>query len=1514
MERLLVHRQPNVEDWSDDFTLEMLQAHDEPNHPMTHLDLTAMDEKEDDDEDWDQELLSSREDTTQTREENNLSFRVLLESSDAPDSASASTKEGGGLPDSCKLVACALHCFNSKLPKPRESVFPPATPLLTLEADGFPCYTDKRLEEWLQHLVPSKEQAAMNLERTWSDVNRESLLLDLSSETFHRFSQVLSYYVRRNRTEDAVDVFRAFGNCLEEQVQELKGNQDSLHMSEDEWRHIRGGWSIETLQIAVEACRPPDHIPLFVGIMKKIIRLFPTWKSAAELVECRYVAHHWEHFQSNSFLWQSLTNDKVLSGNFATECASGQELLTRYVSLFKTLVNDERKLSRQMSMAISAGLGMLSVSCHPVPLQVLVLCDIQSLVEKRSPIDNETIPNLFIDEQVALKDGSEPENSNFELFHPENTHLRMEWLESVYVKLSMPHDTMIKAKCAHTISRCLLTHLESWPLCESLAMEGLRLLDIGYTLSFPKGEGQRHGLMGYLGRDIMETLGAVLTNTKKYRFAIAAYEAAQQLYCFQYITRRGYEKLDRVCSSLCLQNGDLDRALQYHDRVLQWTKEHENCNEFVYISQMINSILLQQCQFRLAEHRLHDALIALRDPQAILPPPFVKSAPRRFHFKFQSSGYDGWFLHDIQLHLCLRDVFKACGRGQEALHILQHLLSYEPKFKLPRGKRLHITMMVAEDALKLRQLELCISMLRVIEHDATSENEAGIQETKLAWDVMCSFRYLKCRARCYFYKAHYHRCALWLAVASSKSLTIRQRADIDALNSRCMLQLYLKQLKESEDPPMPMQRSASGRWCFSTQEPSLGLLLNKKEQEMFQAAMEDHWNIRSYAEACATYCWKAFDLYGTLNDSARQLKMILTLLHLEVSLFDTGIFPEEIPTKSIAALEQAMTHVKQALQLATATAMPMKMLQTFVFMAEIEWHWRRLDPSRNANEMIAAMEEALRLLHSIYLRRVQGSHNSIHVVPLLPFTPSILMHLEHIVGKLLIFLADLARSQLFSPKLFTWSELESAYYCLNQCVYLYSTQPNCLSQVEEAAPVHPRPSNVQLSRHSQHQKQLSLSAISDMMSFSMFRPTDSFSCDVQDVPPSLFAYVEPIKPSKNARRIPSPQPRSRSQSAPAYNETSIESKNVEWDDTDLEIEPDGEDFWRACDQENRNQHMMQWLRSLYVDMDELWGFWFNHSLGNQKYKTGRLTQATFRLASLKLIFDVQEHSNPCMTRICLPQSPGLESSWGVFIHDRDRISVLLHPPTTPSVELFAFPASSASDWQRAVASVPYGSMSVTQIHIKRVLGYLGPKVFMKAISSILLENPLIVVHPSMSVVQEVLFVLVYMLRPFRWHYSMFPALPMTATNILVELIHSYTEGKTKRRPNAPLPFLAGISPDMWRECTYRLSASSSCSTCISVLQVDVIGKCKFQRATNRAYAIDMQPKLRRFVVDAISGSGGVAALESLQEVYRVIVQSFQRPASFKQWFRLESQEFTKLFFTTTTCQAFLKGDDKSSVV
>ncbi|KDO33480.1 hypothetical protein SPRG_02288 [Saprolegnia parasitica CBS 223.65] len=1499
MDRLLHGRfAEEMEDWSGDFALSM-----DPQPTIAPTKTTSNDDDEEDDEDddmedWDKELTCTTLDYdgyASQREENNSFFRSLLPNVDllgappsplddrlAPSSPDAkrATLTVAGLPDSQKLLENAHACFRNAPSGPPPLASVRATPLLTLEADGFPAFNEVQLHDWLKNVVQTKDEAALAEEASWltpcdSDIflhakgGIAAMRLSLAS-----FGARLSHCIRRRRLVDARKLLEAYFRDLE--------LESSLLVGCDADAYILGGWSMEILQLAIEALQPTEHDVLFADYVALCGRLYPAWHAVWALLECRYVLHHWSHYESGkNYSWQM---DLVLDtgASLHIEPGLGQTVALRYLSLLSTA--DDPTSSCPITVALD--MGLLSLGTSAIAIHAAVLCDIQAMADRRSPLHDVPIPSIFHDDPPAVLAHAAP-SSSLQLLEPDGVH-RLEWLESLYARLEMPHDTLLKAKCAYVLGRSMLHSTTS--LCEALAMEGLRLLDVGYGLAFLPGPSQRQGVLGPSGRDTLELLGAALQHNKKYPFAIAAYESAARVYCFEFINRRGYEKLDRLCSSVCLHEGDLDRALLYHDRVLQWTKELENCHEFVFIVQMINGILLQQCHFQVAEQRLASAFVALQDPSVPnLPPPcLAQLPPRSFHFKLQHD-LDGWLQHMISLHLCLRDVYRATGRWQDALAVLQHLLAYEANYrlKLPRGKRVALTLLVAEDALKMRQLELCLSMLRTIEAEA---NDA--KDHRHALETMGSFRYIRCRFRCYLFKAQFHRASFWLGLAAAKASTVREQADVALYGARCLFALHARSLHESAG----LLRATSSRWNTPADGPMLRLLTSH-EQRVFQAYMENHWTLAgSYADEAIRRTWSALDLFRTLNDSARQLKALLVLIDASMDAAN------DVASSSLES------SIKQALVLAGETARPMHMVRALVACATVRcWHLQT-----PTVDVVQLYEQALLLLQAVFLRRTESVETPWQ--PLLPFAPSVLAQLERVVASLLLIGAHLTRLEWSSPSdLLSLTDLQRLYWSLNATTYWTTSTsrdaaaPTALPDMGGGVPRTASGTRLPRSVYS-HQKQLSLSSLSDMMAAVFRRPNDPFLV-VAAVPDPPFAYVGPLH-GHGALHMPLPDvSRVRSYSAPVGHEGSA-SSNADWDDTDLELEVDGADFWHACSQEHRKHTMA--LAASYEALDGAWGDWHAAATANTKYMSGRLTPAAYRLANLRLIYDLNSRQTLAASSSSSwpPQHPW---PWSILLPTATQTTVALVQPQDEPLQVTRFRSAHVADWRAHVTKLSLNP-TLQSLDISRVLRLLGPKVLIKVLSSILLETPLIVVSSSVTLVHEVIYAILFLLKPFQWHYLVAPYLSLASLTSLLDLLRLYTQHKTSTTSEPP--FIVGVALDTWRECAYQLSRwplAKACGGCISVLHVEKDTPSVFQKASNPAFAVHLPSKLRKLVVEAASTEHATPSqvMAAIDRVYDIVLRSCQKTHSFKQWFRLENLEFVKLFQLTWTYQSYLKTTAES---
>lgn len=138
----------------------------------------------------------------------------------------------------------------------------------------------------------------------------------------------------------------------------------------------------------------------------------------------------------------------------------------------------------------------------------------------------------------------------------------------------------------------------------------------------------------------LESFGDILIRNQKYKYAILAYEAAITAHKIKekrdydkvprpsalalcYCRNRGvrklhmrpkftfrpffsspttliYSQLNRRLCGITLQHRDLQRSLSYHLKVLQSSRMERNINEFVFVSEVLSKIQLEQGMFTAA--------------------------------------------------------------------------------------------------------------------------------------------------------------------------------------------------------------------------------------------------------------------------------------------------------------------------------------------------------------------------------------------------------------------------------------------------------------------------------------------------------------------------------------------------------------------------------------------------------------------------------------------------------------------------------------------------------------------------------------------------------------------------------------------------------------------------------------------------------------------------------------------------------------------------------------------------
>lgn len=529
-------------------------------------------------------------------------------------------------------------------------------------------------------------------------------------------------------------------------------------------------------------------------------------------------------------------------------------------------------------------------------LQALVLCDIQSLYDSKSALAEISLPALeefieFEDDEATVDPslvGLVPSNQDsrssssssntdhhdsgyersdsskglggwsastklFELLRP-SPRARTSALSFFYERIAAARFPLVKAKCASVLATMHVSSITSHGnlrVAESLAYEAVRLLDICskqllVEVSLTSSRRSRDktasisclsifnndGLLSDLGREALESLGNILIKNNKYRYGILCLEAAGTLFSF---LNQGceYEKLDRLLCKLTLEADDVHRALPLYEKVTYAAQRQGNITVYVYLTQEMTKLWIQEGNFTRAEEYLATACQFLRDHTNLLPPHFLSSAINgsysssealssqsgtmmtntsssvssslsgSFHLSSRSTGnaneVDTWLNHDINLHLLVRDVYRSSGRCLEGMRVLEHLLNYSAR--LPRGKRTQLRMLLAEDALKMRMFDTCRHMFSLMEREATAfcdrlqENIKGFSgpgsssgtgpgtsssgggrslggmgsEARYCFDMSFTMRYIVCRVKMYLKLRDYRNAYAWLSLAHVKN-------------------------------------------------------------------------------------------------------------------------------------------------------------------------------------------------------------------------------------------------------------------------------------------------------------------------------------------------------------------------------------------------------------------------------------------------------------------------------------------------------------------------------------------------------------------------------------------------------------------------------------------------------------------------------------------------------------------------------------------------------------------------
>lgn len=98
--------------------------------------------------------------------------------------------------------------------------------------------------------------------------------------------------------------------------------------------------------------------------------------------------------------------------------------------------------------------------------------------------------------------------------------------------------------------------------------------------------------------------------------------------------------------------------------------------------------------------------------------------------------------------------------------------------------------------------------------------------------------------------------------------------------------------------------------------------------------------------------------------------------------------------------------------------------------------------------------------------------------------------------------------------------------------------------------------------------------------------------------------------------------------------------------------------------------------------------------------------------------------------------------------------------------------------------------------VLKTLRLLGPKILVKLLGLLLLENALVVTGSSFPQVQEVTLSLLKLLHPFQWQHTFLPFLPITSWRYLYDSLHLFSQAQLAAHPKSRKSF-SRLSAD-WR--------------------------------------------------------------------------------------------------------------------
>lgn len=1398
--------------------------------PPPAMAIADSDDGDSEIEDWDEEFG-----LTNTAQSNLNEFQNIVTDL-FKDSSSNDPNLDTIVPKLCRLIQRARTKSSLKIVR-----YPKPSGMYTLRSDdGFPCLGEKQMELWLAQIVvrkcaPYLAALPMKDEEVFeclSPTSQREIIGQLSPSKF-RFSVEEESEMEPVTLDTIVPGFPVMSEQYLDQLvhqvwlKQKSSKPSTRHMLPDIIKQIFG-----ELKAADDVPVKPflDLIQLYSlvwwdletdstvsELVQKLYTVFPTCALTIALTELRCVAHYGKQLSSQAELYQwssCLPTNRVYSA---------QVILNRYFELY-LLASQGNNLLIQAQVLNDLYLSSLELS----PLTGASGHDwLESEEEEEYELDH--TPEATV---------SYPDEIEYEQFVLDKFY-RMDLLCQLYPKIPTD-EAEIKAISALALGHYTLITLQDSFASETILMESIQLID----RSKGKYSEANHFFLMPLGTFALELFGDTLVANNKYRYGILAYEAAITSYKVR--EKAEYERMNRRLCNICLKHGDSIRAFPFHLKILQSAKKDKNLNEFVYISEVVGKMLLDQGKFSSAEDYLIVALSFLREQVAGLPPLYDGlthtqtttslsdernsndhiAIVKRGHRRVSSGDLEGSLMHYVTLHVQICRVYVANGKYQEACNILRFLLSH----RLPPGQRTDLQMLYAEHLLKQRQLHESYAVLLQLGREATEclaspvgaadistsplrlprsgsyRGSVFMSDRKRTLAMVQSTRYLKCRARCHFY-AHDVATALhWICVAI---------ASCDRSNRSEAAALYMLKGRICADVRNDISFDYEAAIIDDRYDQWVTLTLD--QQQIYEIE-------RRSVESLAAFS-QAYDYYCTIDDVLHQIKVLLRMIRLTLE-------PES------SSIEQAEIALPLVLEYVGDLSDPFLMLQALSLQAE--FHLTCSAPKSSYE----VWKEAVDILRTLYFQLVESPEERCFLAPVVAFAPGMILklhqELEHLIE--MMFHYDSKHIEEHEDLLTAWIFLDEKRRDIENITlwprYFYG-RPHC-HQV-----ILPSPRRKSPISKGKHRKSMSVGSnfvgahsMGDVLT-NWFGPTlsdaERMTHSTEDVTRSRGASSSSTASalSVESEQQESTPIRRRATSEPhAYKKGKDQSHQIP-PPPPATVEPHTRKMVSPVPVGGRNSvakgflfpDQTSWIRFMsklrierpciekdsYYAIDstrraKIWNVFHQLRQLRDQYVSGQVVQREYADENVELVAELLKlrFSKPFMdpyaaSSAILPLSkrfiPSRYDSRGGTVEEKERQkSIESFVYTLPFIR---YQSCSPPILQSESVWVSTDPPTGREAGVQHLFARFSARLVLKLISACLLETPVIVIGKSKTVIASIVEGLLLLLRPFQWTQLCIPYLPAASKDLFLSMIEKKTIG------------MIGLSSGTYDDCRYDLSLRTS---------------------------------------------------------------------------------------------------------